>query len=262
MLLKVMTWNLGSGIYDDKYYKGINRNFFTKRKIILNNAREQINIIKNNNCDVLLLQEVSKFYIKNAFVNQYKFLKHNLLDYKSYFSNNKFLFNFIIEGKATFTKMNSYSYNLYLPYKTNNVIDNKTVSNRNQVVTRMQIKNKEIVIFNIHLAPYSRLKDYRDKQLQYILNIANKEMLLGNYVIIGGDFNMNISNIKTNLKYSISNNSTNRDLNKRYTKDSKMNYYDGFMYSNNIKLNCIENIYNFMYSDHAPLIAEFELKEN
>ena len=46
MKLKVMTWNLGSGIYDDKYYKGINRNFLTKRNIILNNVREQINIIK------------------------------------------------------------------------------------------------------------------------------------------------------------------------------------------------------------------------
>jgi len=262
MLLKVMTWNLGSGMYDNNYYKGIKRDLYTKYNIVNNNIKGQINLIKENNCDILLLQEVAKFYINNSFINQYKILKNNLLDYNCYFSNNKFLLNLVVEGKATYTKLSSSSEDLYIPYKAYNIKDNISISNKHQIITRIKIKDKELVIFNIHLAPCKRLKDLRDKQLKFILDIANIEIEKGNYVIIGGDFNMNMSNVKLDLACYISDKPTNRDLENSYTNKSKMNKYEGFICSNNIKLNYIKAIDNFLYSDHCPVIAEFELKEN
>ena len=73
---------------------------------------------------------------------------------------------------------------------------------------------------------------------------------------------MNIKDLEfNNLNIALANKPTSRDLYKSYTINSKTNYYDGFIYSNNIKLISIDVIYNFMYSDHCPIIAEFEIKE-
>jgi len=252
-VIKVMSWNLGSGIYNDKYCKN------NKPKSIKENIKGQLNIIEDNICDIYLFQEVSKFSINNNFVNQYKLLKNKLSNYASYFLNNK---NIFIEGKLTLTKNDSNSRDIYIPYKSNKLKDNIFVSNKHNIITRMKINNKELIIFNIHFAPYKRQNELRNKQLSYIVELANKEISNGNYVIIGGDFNMNIKDLKfDNLNVALASKPTSRDLNEQYTINSKMNYYDGFIYSNNIKLINIDVIYNFMYSDHCPIIVGFEIKE-
>jgi hypothetical protein len=73
---------------------------------------------------------------------------------------------------------------------------------------------------------------------------------------------MDIRNVNIdNFNIALSDGPTSRDLKEPYTINSKMNYYDGFIYSNKIKLNNINTIDNFEYSDHCPVIAEFEIKE-
>ena len=251
--IRVMSWNLGSGIYNDKYCKD------NKCKTVKQNINGQLKIIKDNVCDIYLFQEVSMLLVNNNFVNQYKLLKSKLTKYNSYFLNNK---NIFIEGKVTFTKNDSTSSKIYIPCKSNKLKDDIFVSNKNNIITRIKFNNKELVIFNIHLAPYKRQNELRNKQLSYIIELANREIINDNYVIIGGDFNMNIKDLKfDNLNIALSNKPTSRDLNEPYTKNSKMNCYDGFMHSNNVILKSIDIINNFMYSDHCPIISEFEIKE-
>jgi endonuclease/exonuclease/phosphatase family metal-dependent hydrolase len=252
--IKIMTWNLSSGIYDDKSSKDKNTDN------IINNINNQIKLIKDNVCDIYLFQEVARFLFANGFINQYKLIKKELNSYNFCFINNKYFLTF--EGKSTFTKFNSINYNLFIPYKSNTIKKDIFISNKHNVITRVKINDKELVIFNIHLAPYKVQKELREKQFRYIIELANKEIDIGNYVVVGGDFNMNIKNkIIDNLNIAISDKPTCRDINEPYTINSKMNYYDGFIYSNNLELKSINIVDNFKYSDHCPVIVEFEIKE-
>lgn len=253
-IIRIMTWNLGSGIYNDKYSK------VDKNSNIKSNINGQLELINSNVCDIYLFQEVSKFSVANRFINQFRIIKNNLRNYKSCFISNKHILT--IEGKATFTKYDSISNDLFIPYKSNMLRRDLFISNKHNIITRIKLNNKELIVYNVHLAAYKVQKDLREKQFRYIIDLANNEIENGNYIVIGGDFNMNIIDKPiNNLNIAVSDKPTCRDLKEPYTVDSKMNYYDGFIYSNNIKLNNINVINNFKYSDHCPVIAEFEIKE-
>lgn len=259
--IKILTWNLGSGLCDDRYFKGKYHLFGNSVKNIKSNINNQIDILKEADADIYLLQEVSKSSIHNWFFNQFKRIKNNLNEYNSYYFNNYYIPLYFINGKMTITKNENISSKFCIPYKSKTLNDDLKISNKNNITTRIKINKKELVIFNIHLAPYRRQKELRIKQISYIFDKANEEYNKGNYVIIGGDWNMDISKISNN-GFSIAKPDlpTCRDISTPFKKDIKMNNYDGFIYSNNIKLKTIGIVNNFKYSDHSPVIAEFIIK--
>jgi hypothetical protein len=132
-IIKIMSWNLGSGIYNDKYSK-VNKNINIK-----SNINGQLELINNNVCDIYLFQEVSKFSIHNKFINQFKLIKKNLNNYKSYFVSNRHIL--LIEGKSIFTKYDSISNDLFIPYKSDTLKRDLYISNKHNIVTRITIKN-------------------------------------------------------------------------------------------------------------------------
>lgn len=259
--IKILTWNLGSALCDEKYFKGKYHLFGNNIKTIKSNIKNQINILKEVDADIYLLQEVSKPSIHNWFLNQYKRIKNNFREFNNNYLNNYNIPLLIINGKAVITKDENISDSFCIPFNSKILKNDIKISNKNNIITRIKIKKKELVIFNIHLAPYGRQKELRIKQISYIFDKANDEYNKGNYVIIGGDWNMDISKISNNgfiiAKPDLP---TCRDINTPYMRKSKMNSYDGFIYSNNIKLKDINVINNFKYSDHCPVIADFIIK--
>lgn len=145
---------------------------------------------------------------------------------------------------------------------------------------------KELVIVNLHLEAYD---DGQGKimQAQMVRQYLQDQYERGNYVIAGGDFNQTFSNCDTSAYPKLRDDwqpgvinaeefseswsllmdptyPTCRSLIKPYTGESpdKHQFYmiDGFIVSDNIRILSIETIdEGFTYTDHNPVLLEFEL---
>ena len=155
------------------------------------------------------------------------------------------------------------------------------------LVNRIKIdgSDKELVTINFHLEAYDD-GEGKAKQLKQLMDIIKEEYDKGNYVIAGGDFNQTFSNVDLS-KYPKRNDwvcpiinvddydyvtfnmddrtPTCRSLYKTYYDSDKPNHQfymiDGFIVTNNIKVNTIETIdLDFKNSDHNPVIMNIKLQ--
>jgi endonuclease/exonuclease/phosphatase family metal-dependent hydrolase len=158
---------------------------------------------------------------------------------------------------------------------------------RGFILTRYTVSNgKQMVLVNTHNSAFDDAADMRIKELNLLKKIIEKEYKLGNYVIVGGDWNQNpvpfnMDSIQdgnathlitpgipddflpAGFKWAFDpNHPTNRDVNQPYTIGvTKTTVIDFFVLSPNINLisaNVVQN--NFEYSDHQPLRMVVELK--
>jgi Metal-dependent hydrolase len=285
--IRIFTYNLGNAVYGEKFcFDGkrtdINyRNLFpSNRKEVLTNIDGQIEIIDNTDPDIILFQEISKLSFINYFSNPYRNCKQRLSDYSSsYLSNYNFL-GILNHGKSIFVKENFDYEFLKAPYKIEGVLKNYFGSNKHYILSRIKINDsdKELIVINVHFTAFRKNYEIRIKQINYILDIAFKEYEKGNYVIVGGDFNMNLvtntkvhkkSNLPKEILNKLSSNwnincdgKTVRDLSVRLEENNDERVYDGFICSDNIEVIKINSLENFRYSDHSPVIMEFKLKKD
>jgi len=143
-----------------------------------------------------------------------------------------------------------------------------------------------LVLINLHLEAYTT-GEARQKQLDELFSLMEKEYEAGNYVIAGGDFNANFPGaedwyplpddaawVPGNLRmddlpggfdyaYDLSV-PTCRALNKAYDGNRShhtMYAIDGYVISDNVKVNGVRTVdLNFANSDHQPVIMDFTLK--
>lgn len=142
--------------------------------------------------------------------------------------------------------------------------------------------DKNLVLVNVHLDAYESGNDGRLAQTKEIIDFVKKEYQKGNYVLVGGDFNQDLTGKGkkvpegiwnpspfpedlledfTTLYYGQSPTSVVND--KPYTKDKAfLSTIDGFIVSDNIEVKNVETIkdQDFQYSDHNPVLMEFVLK--
>lgn len=158
------------------------------------------------------------------------------------------------------------------------------------LVTRIRLSgsSRYLVLINAHLEGYD-VEDGSGKEAQtkVLMDVMQKEYDDGNYVIVGGDFNQTFNDVDT-ADYPVYEGTwqpgtldvdefipefipamdpvvpTCRSLDKVYDKaNDEHQFYmtDGFIYSKNVRMNSIETKdLEFEYSDHNPVVAEFELK--
>lgn len=144
---------------------------------------------------------------------------------------------------------------------------------------------KQWVIVNLHLAAFDENGATRQKQLNEVFAFAEQEYEKGNYVILGGDWNMELASSnfphKTEEKYLFwkipfpikrlpkdwqigidKKTPTVRSNQKPYVAGE--NYtaiIDGFIASPNVQITEIKTINNdFKYTDHLPIIGTFSTK--
>ena len=160
-------------------------------------------------------------------------------------------------------------------------------------VSRVPVENgKELVIYNIHASAYGGSDEIRTAQMTMLFEDMQKEYEAGNYCVCGGDFNhdftgtstqilngggsvdfgwaqpfpaellANYPNISRALNYTSGEiKPTCRNCDVPYSENCFVIIVDGFLVSDNVTVTYLENVQaEFVYSDHNPVMMQFQLK--
>lgn len=142
------------------------------------------------------------------------------------------------------------------------------------------VNDKELIVINTHNSAFDK-GDMREAQMNFIRNKVMTEYEKGNYVIVGGDWNMIFPDSEMKGEFEpempkieaefmpsdwtfASDGSTPsvRYAGKAYDGTNSTRVIDGFLLSPNIELVDIKGIdLKFRYSDHNPVRMEIKLKE-
>lgn len=160
---------------------------------------------------------------------------------------------------------------LNVPHRGEGILNDYFLVHKLLIETRIKIENtdKELIVYNIHLAPYSQNYLVRREQIKYILKLANLEYEFGNYVVIGGDWNIDLQSewfIKTEMRDIFGDNpwpfeKLNSATHQKFDEygNKVIQSIDGFLYSPNLKGN-VQNLEDFTYSDHSPVELKLKFK--
>lgn len=292
------TFFMDSGyMKDGTPVKGKYGTAFSKEDVI-KNTDGAINAILDINPTFALLQEVDtnstrSFKINQAdeFTNAFKNMSSNFaLNFHSFYSvlpfNNPH--GIANAGLLTLSKVKMDSA-LRKSYPLSDKFPAKYFDlDRSFSITYINVENgKKLALINSHMSAYDKGGIIRAQQLETLNEFMRDEYNKGNYVIVGGDFNHALGNDVINAFetqqetprwISILNNedldpfmriakaenqlevATCRSSDIPYVKGvNYLTVIDGFIVSDNIKTK-VTNIDNdFQFSDHQPVLLEFEL---
>lgn len=259
---KIITYNLGHGVYNENYYvKQNQRNALIKNifksnpKIVKENIFNQINLLKEIDADMILLQESGNLFIP-YFINQQKTISKALKKYQSKYIANSHFFNIGV-GNQFLTKEPGLFIKDYTKYHLKNKFSDFFIGNHNFIIYKNE--KEKLIIFNIHLIAFKENEEMRLNQFKDILKLADTYYKQGYYVIVGGDWNFNLNKQKeiidnNNFNLAFPNEFTIRSLKEKYNKHSIMNTYDGFICSSNLEIREIKSLNNYKWSDHSPVL--------
>lgn len=298
-----ISWNIGYaglGAEEDFFYDGgksvrppANRNmsYFSGIKKYL----------ENQNVDFILLQEVDSNARRSYLLNQYKSLANDLKDYVgAYAPNYKVRYvpapferpwdrlGRIHSGLVSFSlfqpvEAERYSFpgNFDWPKKV-------FMLDRCFLLKRFKLSNgNDLIVINTHNSAFDD-GSLRKLQLNYLKDIILEEYNLGNYIVVGGDWNLvpptealdafvkqseNIDEIRQVMESGYfpedwqwaydKSIASNRDLNTSWEPKTTNAYIvDYYLLSPNIDLIEVETRdLDFKYSDHQPVYMKIKLKD-
>jgi len=154
--------------------------------------------------------------------------------------------------------------------------------------------DKVLMVVNLHMSAYDGDGSLREAEMAFLKDFMVEQRELGNYVVIGGDFNQTfpdavgiyeeieglyqafpIEDDYLPAGYSFMIDTTHpscRLLNQPYNPQSELTQYyiiDGFIVSSNIEVIAYSDVlnearaytlnYDFLYSDHNPVVMRFKL---
>ena len=298
--LEVYTWNIG--------YCGLGANmdfFYEKGKMVrpdkkyYEHCREGVlqQLTMLNKPDFILLQEIDQHSHRTYLDDQVERIKATLKDYAAFFALN-YKVPFVpvpIHSPMGKVKAGMLTLSRYQPVMAERHRFPSAYSwpkrlfmlDRGYILTRYNVSNgKQLVLINTHNSAFNDAADMRTKELNMIKIIIQKEYELGNYVIVGGDWNQNpvpfdkesiqdgnsVQTISPGIpadflpdgftwafdpKYP-----TNRDVDIPYTKGkTQTTIIDFFVLSPNITLLSANTLQTgFEFADHQPVRMVVELK--
>lgn len=303
--LTLSSYNIGFGAYSQEYSffldegerkdgtktKGIYSKALSKEDTI-KNMNGIIDTIKELNVDFMFFQEVDVKANRSYFVNEYEQIKDTFNNYTSIYACNLHtayllypLNDFMGKAEAGIVTLSKYKVDSSIRKQfplSDSKFDNLFDLDRAFSVTRIKVDSKDLVLINIHMSAYDEGGIVRAKQLVVLNQILEEEK--DNYVIVGGDFNHLLNDVKfdTELKdadwaapfdfaslnpnykvYAGSNAPTCRSSDIPYEKGvNNFVIIDGFICNNNIEVIKTEVIdTEFKYSDHNPTVLTFKLKQ-
>lgn len=297
--LTILTYNTGyAGLSKDEDFfmdGGSNVNPQNK-ELVEKNLQGISDILKEQKADIYFLQEVDKDSNRSYHIDQQTYYEKQLNLPGMFACNFKCDFvpypfppiGKVNSGLVTLTdlKIDSASRialpeSFQWPIKTCNL-------KRCMLETRIPLENtnKELILINFHLEAYDS-GEGKIAQSKMLAKKLEEEYQKGNYVIAGGDFNQTFEgmdkypihdkknwvpgvagkeNLPEGFSYAVSDNlPTCRLLNAPYSgnyEESQVYVLDGFIVSDNIKIQNIENIEtHFEYADHQPVRLEISLAD-
>ena len=209
---KIMTWNIGYGGLDkdtDFFMDGGHMVFPINKNHVEKSIDHIISTSKNIDADIKLFQEVDYDSKRTFHINQVEKLRKNLIGSSTFALN--FKASFVpypippmgkvesgIMTQTDFKIKKSKRYQQEIPHKfPTRLVNLKRAFNPSYI----DIKNsdKKLVIINVHLDAYESGNKGRVAQTKEIIDFVNKEYKKGNYVLVGGDFNQELSGIYKKL---------------------------------------------------------------
>ncbi|MFC2107435.1 endonuclease/exonuclease/phosphatase family protein [Bacteroidota bacterium] len=296
--LNIISWNIafgGLGEQMDFFYDG-GKMVISKPEDFLNN-QEYIKSFfhKQNQIDFWLIQELD-INSKRSYYNDQRSLFNTDHHSYRYFSQNYKVAFVPVPLYQPMGKVNSGLYTLssYPPYEViSRYFDGNYkwptkifMLDRCYTILRLKTQNKgDLILINTHNSAFDD-GSLREAQLNELLTLAKKEYQKGNYVVIGGDWNMNppgydLNNITgfrgTNYSQQISdsilstdwqwaydpNIPTIRDLSMAFkTETTETTIIDFFLLSPNIELIKVKTFnLHFKASDHNPVFVKLKIKD-
>lgn len=294
----LISWNIGYGAM------GAESDFFYDGGTMMQPSKDYYSmcfdsikeIVRSLDADFIFLQEVDSFAKRSYYNNQIEGISCLMPNYNAYFAKNysvKYvplpLFNptgVVEAGLLTMSKFKVQKA-LRLDLETSFPFpENLFILKRCIMVCRMHVSdNKELVLINVHNSAFDEGGEIRDKESKIIATFAMSEYDKGNYVIMGGDWNMNPSNYnafninngdKAIFDFAISDSiyirnnwgvyfdkktPTNRAACDSYKHGvTSTTIYDFFITSPNIIMLWEETTdQQFMYADHNMITIKFKL---
>lgn len=283
--LTLLSWNIGYGGMGkdmDFYFDGGTRISPSETEFNYNYAGI-LDFISKNRADINLFQEVD-IESQRSYFNDMGQGIMTLLEGSNYFSANyknpyvpfpiKSPIGKVHSGLFSSSKFTP-DFVQQIPLPSENDWPKKLFNlKRNILEMRFDYKGKELIIANIHNSAFDK-GNIRDKQLRFLAERYLDEYSKGNYIILGGDFNMLFPGTEVEGSYSNTTmvnldssvfpkdwifasdpkKPTNRDAGTAYNPSiSGLSIIDGFLISPNIKLTGFKvHDLDFEYSDHQPV---------
>ncbi|MDR1347560.1 MAG: endonuclease/exonuclease/phosphatase family protein [Prevotellaceae bacterium] len=293
-VFNILTWNIGYAGLDasmDFFYEGGSRSQQSREKTC-ENLQKICDFIKSNDTvDFILLQEVDINSKRSYNINEFREIQTAIPSFYSYFSINyntafvpvpikkptgKILSSLVFCTKNEVCSLKHFAYpnTMKLPSRT-------FLYDRCFIAARYNLKNgKQLLVINTHNSAFDSGKQ-RLEELSFLKRFVTYEYNMGNYVIVGGDWNQvppscvedvqavkNFTAIKIphdffpdDWQWFAGNTPTNRYLDKPYTAgQSSTATIDFFLASPNVECANIKVVdLEFANSDHNPVIARFRL---
>lgn len=296
----LLSYNIGYGALsstEDFFMDGGQKVRPDDKGLVKRNLAGIASIIKKQDADICFLQEVDTDARRSYHINEQNVLEQELgmkgifaCNYKCDFVPYPFppigkvnagiltMTNLKIEEAKRIALPESFQW----PIKTCNL-------KRCMLETRIPVEgsDRELVLINFHLEAYDS-GEGKIAQSRMLAEVLQEEYEKGNYVIAGGDFNQTFegideypilnseywapgriseSDLPEGFRFAVADNApTCRLLNAPYSgnyTDSQVYVIDGFLVSENILVEKVENIdTNFLYSDHQPVRMQVTLQRN
>ena len=297
--ITIMTYNIGHGGLDsqrDSYEFGGSNVRARSEGSIEENLESIVNTIDNVNPHVFLLQEIDSNSRRSYNIDQLAYLNSKYPNYGYSYGKNKVIrwlplpvtrpLGNIESGIATFSKYNTLESIRYELPGSVSFIDGLFEYNWALTKSRFETSTPgDLVVINVKLSAFNHGDFIRERQLEFLRNLIEREYRRGNYVIVGGDFSHNLpgtdpfnfnyseewpawlKNIPDvfevdNFSWQIDESSpTFRSLANVYKSgESFLAVTDGFLVSDNIEVEAVETLdFDFENSNHNPVVISFKL---
>ncbi|MDR0421372.1 MAG: hypothetical protein LBH30_08015 [Prevotellaceae bacterium] len=293
-IFNILTWNIGYAGLDasmDFFYEGGKQSRQSKEKTCENLQKICDFIQSNDTVDFILLQEVDIDSKRSYNINEFHVIQTAIPAFSSYFSINynaafvpspitnptgKILSSLVFCTKNEVCNLTHFAYpnTMKLPLRA-------FLYDRCFMVARYDLKNgKQLLIINTHNSAFDS-GEQRLEELNLLKQFVTAEYNMGNYVIVGGDWNQTPPSYSDDMPMTehftvikipydffpsdwhwfAGNIPTNRYLDKPYTEGQNSTVIiDFFLASPNVEWENINVVdLKFAHSDHNPVIAQFRL---
>ncbi len=300
----IVTQNIGFGAYTPDFtffMDGGTESWAKSKESVIECVTSAAEKVGEFDPDFVLFQEVDTDSTRSYHTDQRKMIIERFADHSSVFAENyhsAFLFYPFNEphgasnsGILTLSRFNIDSAvrrSLPISESFSKFLD----LDRCYSLSRLPTENgKELVIYNVHLSAYGGSDEIRTAQMTMLFNDVKAEYEKGNYCVIGGDFNHDLTGDSTQKLNNVGETDfgwaqpfpdellpdcitkctsyegeeyipTCRNCDIPYSPENFTIIVDGFLVTENVEAVKVENIDNeFTYSDHNPVVLEFVLKD-
>lgn len=298
--ISLLTYNIGFGAYSADYsffMDGGEHSRALSKEAVLDNINGVMDVIANENCDLILLQEVDTDGTRSYHVNQKNLISEKYPRFDQVFAENYDSPYFLYpihepigankSGILTLSRFNIES-SIRRSLPVENSLSKYFDLDRAYSVSFIKTDNgKNLVIYNVHLSAYTSDGTIADDQLKMLSEDMQAQYEKGNYIIVAGDFNKDLlgdsskyfkrsegeynwaAALNNNLlpqgikSYSGTNAPSCRNAEAPFKGDGTdfVLSVDGALVSENIEVLSCETVdTSFAYSDHNPVKLKFVLK--